>query len=441
MARRATFFTRLLTYFRAFIGAFSATAPASPIRRSDARGVPSGRRTFPIIGRSRGSYFSPQETLTRFGRGFYQRDIDNDTYRRLEEAVICEPNASAAAKSIMSLACTDMLLQINGQELPSSHRLYRLISDSINRYFGGDLYVLVHSLLHQLVTYGALSCEVSVDGSLASLDGIHLIDPKTIYFRYNEAQEVDVPYQLDSRELDRITELNPITYKYIPIFRRQSPYGVPPFLSALNILDIYTSLLDSTEFALSKQGAMGVMKFSMTPPERNEGESDAEYDARCTRLLDEVRQIASDGVSNGILVTWKDQCELDVIPSIRNADTAQIFQRLDELLGASLNTDPSILGRSHPNSDRRVSSVMDKYLEDLKIYQSRVACFMTELIRLIFLVNNVRYRTLFVEFRQPRIRDRQAISQANRNNNETLLQMFDRGLLTEEQLRAQISFR
>lgn len=212
----------------------------------------------------------------------------------IEKAVFTNPILSQIHNLVINLANTGHTVEVEKEEL-------KVEIDRLAEALNMD--ALVNTLFSQIILYGAISAEIIVTDKVDGISKIVRVHPSTIYFFYNEENDIFEPCQIVS---DKTIKLNPHTYLYIPLLTIDgSPYGIPPMLSSLSLLDTTEALISEIQGLAKKLGLIGFLDISFPPIPRSPAETEAEYQERARKFLQDTAQDIAENISKGILLHFE----------------------------------------------------------------------------------------------------------------------------------------
>jgi hypothetical protein len=176
---------------------------------------------------------------------------------------------------------------------------------------------LINQYLTSLTWSGAISSEDVVNFAGGRVEKVVLVPVEQIRFRYNKDTDNYDAYQRATNLLQRpenhsplgLIPLNPETYRYYALSTvENSPYAKPPGSAAIDaILDGQKPIMDNIRFVAKKFGLLGLVAVSVTPPRRNPGETEPEYNARAKTYLQSISKSLDGNFNKGLVATFADQ--------------------------------------------------------------------------------------------------------------------------------------
>lgn len=232
---------------------------------------------------------------------------------------------------------------------------------------------LINKWIAQIYIGGALSTEWVVNKRLTGIQKNVLVNPETIRFGIKDDGTYK-PYQKTSFLKGVFKEyipLNENTYQYIALLNDEdTPYGVPPFLTALNSIGVQKSMKDNLAHIMDQMGLLGYLETKIDKPEQMENESQPAYYQRLKSLLSETKTNMIRGFKEGIVVGYQEDHEFNFHATTKNlAGVSDIFSMNENQIANGLKTSPSFLGVKSGSSESFLSIVFTKNLSQLKNVQ------------------------------------------------------------------------
>ncbi len=142
--------------------------------------------------------------------------------------------------------------------------------------------------------------------------------------------------------------LNPITFIYFPFDPAPaSPYGTPPFVSALLNIQIQSDMQQNMVQLTKKLGLLGIVDMKIAKLDPEPDEDWATYENRLTGYLETFAEFLGEMAKDGGIVHYDDS-EVGVTSAAGNAAGATaIFKQNEEQIFSGLKSMPSVQGRSY----------------------------------------------------------------------------------------------
>jgi hypothetical protein len=220
---------------------------------------------------------------------------------------------------------------------------------------------LINQYLTSLTWSGAISSEDVVNFAGGRVEKVVLVPVEQIRFRYNKDTDNYDAYQRATNLLQRpenhsplgLIPLNPETYRYYALSTvENSPYAKPPGSAAIDaILDGQKPIMDNIRFVAKKFGLLGLVAVSVTPPRRNPGETEPEYNARAKTYLQSISKSLDGNFNKGLVATFADQ-KVEHTRVATDAGGVYELNRLsEEQVFSGLGTYPAFHGRTDSTTE------------------------------------------------------------------------------------------
>lgn len=308
----------------------------------------------------------------RFNRGIQSYgtlsyNLPFELYDYVELVATYNADFSQAVDNVKNLANPGFNILVNAKDAGKSKAFRgRLASKEleIKSTFGG-FHGIVNSLVRQGAIYGAMCGEWVLSADLKDVIDFVLVNPKNIRFFWDEEKQVWQPYQkvsIDQIELARkrgqkivnmdCIELNSNTFLYYTVYTsNNNPYGIPPFIAALEPISIQRELTDNFKSIAKKMGMLGILevvieRFPMEPEE-----TVAEYTSRCQSFLTNYKGVIQDMTKEGGLVHFDDTTVTNLSISEKAEGAEKLFALNEEQVFSGLHSLPSVQGRSYSSTE------------------------------------------------------------------------------------------
>lgn len=279
----------------------------------------------------------------------------------IEKAVMLNPDLSQMHELIIDLANTGHRVEIVPENNGLTSELEALAEDL-------NTDSLVNQLFSQLVLYGAVSIEVVVEENLRGIKNIVRVPPPTVFFLWNEQEARYEAYQwVGTKDPVR---LNPYTYLYIPLLTIDgSPYGIPPFLSALSAIEVQEEIQTQLKGLAQKLGLLGFLDLKLPLPSRAPSETDAEYLKRCNSQLEELAKTIVDNISKGILLHYEGSEAQFKEVGANAGGVRDILELNEQWIISGAKGQPSLLGRTTGATETWATVAYEQFIRMLRNYQ------------------------------------------------------------------------
>lgn len=291
----------------------------------------------------------------------------------IEKAVILNPDLAQMHELVIDLANTGHYIEI----VPENQKLKNVI-DEIAERINADSFV--NELLSQIAIYGAVSLEIVVDENLRGIKKIVLVPPTTIFFAYNEELDIYEPYQYLNGDP---IKLNPETYIYLPILTLSgSPYGIPPFLSALSAVEVQEDFRMQLKGLAQKLGLLGFLDLEIPLPQKAHSETEVEYQKRLSGTLENLANQVTENMQKGVLLHYVGtKAEFKEVGS-NVAGVRDIVELNEQWVISGAKGQPSLLGRTSGSTETWATVAYEQFIRMLENYRRIVRRVMEKIYKM-----------------------------------------------------------
>lgn len=318
--------------------------------------------------------------------------------------------------------------------------------DSWMPYVGG-IDGLCDALFTQLAITGCSSYEKIPSNDLKGMRRVYMVSPKNIYFKYNDGENGFVPVQqvpsdssyVGPKLMQQYVELNLVQYNYIALnIIGESPYGVPPFLAALDSIKIQNNQQDNIAKLVEKLGVLGFLKVLLEEPKISQGESPSAFNARAKNTLNENIDQVKKGLNTGFMIGYnRQEIEMQNV-SVNTAGAKELIEMNDIRLISGLKMDPSLMGRNNTTTETFARVILAIMTNQLETYQKRVGSGLCDIYSFALRMNGYGNHALKVEFEPVMMGDKSRAAEAEAKSIENAYVKYDLGLITYQQLAQQL---
>lgn len=270
---------------------------------------------------------------------------------------------------------------------------------------------LVNKWVAQIWVSGALSYEMVADRRLTKVESLPLINPETIRFGLKK-DGTYIPYQKvramkGTDMLKEYIKLNQDTYSYTSLYGDEdTPYGVPPFVSALSAIATQKDMKDNINHILNQLGLLGYLEARMDKPEQKPNESDKKYGERLEQFLNEAKANVLQGFKTGVLVGFQEDHEFDFKSTTKNlSNVDSVFNMNQNQLANGLKSPASFLGLEQKGGEGQLGIIFTKMLSQLNNVQAMLAHGLEKAYKLELTLAGYDFNGLKVEFNKSTITD------------------------------------
>ena len=294
-----------------------------------------------------------------------------ELYEYVELVALYNADFSQAVDNVKNLANPGFNILVNSKD-ESKAAKYRekltQIERKIKPKFGG-FHGIANGLVRQGAIYGAMCGEWIINADLTDVVDFVFLNPKNIRFFWDEEEQDWHPYQKvdmlqvemakkrgqEIRNLDCI-RLNTTTFIYYNAFAlNNNPYGVPPFISSLEPIEVQRQLLNNLKSITKKMGMLGILEVVIERLPMEAEETFNQYLARCQAFLLNYQGLIQNMVNEGGIVHFDDS-EVKNLSIAEKAEGAEkLFTLNEEQIFSGLHTMPSVQGRSYSTTETYAS--------------------------------------------------------------------------------------
>lgn len=303
---------------------------------------------------------------------------------------------------------------------------------------------LVNKWIAQIYVSGALSIEWIPDMDLSGIENCAIINPETIVFGMDGRYRY-IPYQKNPQLFgykDDYIKLNQNTYKYIGLFGDEdTPYGIPPFLSALQAIKTQQDMKININHILNQLGLLGYLEVKLDKPTIEASESIENYKARLSSLLTESKSNVMKGFKEGVVVGYMDDHEFEFHATTKNlSGVHELFNMNENQVANGLKTSAAFLGVSTPGSDTFGSVIFTKMLSQLKNVQEMLAQGLQMGYRMELELAGFNFKEVYVEFNASTITDDLKIQQGAEIKQRNMRNMWLDGIISQDRYASEMGY-
>lgn len=420
-----------------------ATRPKEPVEKL---AVKAGRQTLPTDINSMGGLIA--------ALGVSMPDFNFKLLEALETLSLYNPEVSNAVDNITTLGNTakpfpkitfDDSISANIQK----EMINRLKTRSKKWYsYSAGLTSLINDLFGQTALNGALSAEIIPSKSLDGVEKIVLLPPKHVRFKYHDEdgdyrvyQEIQNAIALSTVN-GNLLELNPVTYKYITVRRMgEKPYGIPPFLSALENIAISRDMAQNLMYVVKKLGVMGFLEVLIKAPKPSQGETEKEYFTRSETYLNTIVPEIDKGLSKGYVAGFEGNHKFNMHPTTGNVQGArELSDGNDVKLMSGLKQDPLMFGRNFSTTESLARVVLAKMTTQVGNYQNIVASLLEQAFLIDLQLAGYPVTSLEVTFDRPMVGDAFKEQQAREKEIANISSLYTAGIINQTQRAIELGY-
>lgn len=376
-----------------------------------------------------------------------------DYIPRIRQLVTTNPDMSQALSDTVALVNTGIFdIRFDSSVPPEKATEMKLYIKKQSKNWGdgiAGLHGLINKMVSQLMIGGAISGEWVPNASLTAIVNHVFLDPEDVVWvrekgRYHPYQRTYHSFldKYSTSPVDNLNKLNCNTYRYYGFNGDgDNPHGTPPYLSAMENIQIQTDMMENIRFTMDLMGLMGYLDAKLQKPDQRGDENDEDYAKRLNSLLTALKQRVIQGMKDGVNVGYIDDHEFQFQATTKGIGNMDLVWQLNELqISSGLKFDAAFLGRAYNSSETSVTILFTKMLSILASVQSLVKEHLEYGFSLALLLAGYSFKDLKIEFNKSTITDTLKYQQAEEikiRNNQTL---YGQGIISQEQYANNIGY-
>jgi len=303
---------------------------------------------------------------------------------------------------------------------------------------------LVNKFIVQCLVGGAISVEAVPNLKLNGLSTILFVNPEDI--RFQRLQDgVYQPYQINkginlpySNEKDPTSvpyiKLNNETYKYVSMFNdTDEPYGVPPFLAALDSLKTQADMRTNLKQIMELMGLLGFLEVTMDKPDKLASESEPAYRKRLGNMLKALKTNIMGGMKDGVVVGYKDDHEFKLNSTTKNlGGIDKVWSLNQQSVANGLSVNGTIIGVQSTTTEGAAGIILSKLISQLKNIQMLVKDVLDFIYTLELRLAGFNNKGMVIDFTSSTVSDELKIQQAMEYKIRNLTALYTQGLISQD---------
>lgn len=304
---------------------------------------------------------------------------------------------------------------------------------------------LVNKMIAQIWIGGALSFESVPDNRLTGIKSLPLINPETIRFKIKKSGDYE-PYQKVKNAItfkQQYIKLNTNTYTYYSLYGDEdTPYGVPPFLTALSSLSTQKDMKKNINHILKQLGLLGYLEAKLAKPQQRADESETKYGERLVALLTEAKNNLTQGFLDGIVVGFDEDHEFEFNSTTKNlAGVKEVFDLNENQVANGLKTTGAFLGLDGRGGEGQLGIVFTKMLSQLKNVQDILSEALAKVYELELKLAGFDFKGLEVSFYPSTIADELKLWQGKEIKQRVLHNLWVDGIIGPDQYAYNMQYK
>lgn len=357
------------------------------------------------------------------------------------------PDVSIALQDMFKLSNTGHIITFPNNSEEESRKMRDHLLQARKRWsrYTAGIDGLVNKFIVQLLVGGAISVEGVPNDDLSGIETILFIKPETIRFK-RENNGVYHPYQKNPNPLDGVQEsyikLNTETYCYVGMYNdTDEPYGVPPFLSALDSLVGQHTMRNNFKHIMEIMGMVGFLQAKMTKPIRKSNESDSSYRNRLQNTLTQMKTNIINGMSDGVVVGYLDEHEFDLKSTSASMQNLNIPWNMNQQSVANgLGVNGSIIGVSQQTTEGGAGIQLSKMISQLKNLQTLTKYVLEFFYSLELRLAGYNNKGISISFETSTVTDDIKIQQAREYRVRVNTTLYAQGIISQDQFARDMGY-
>lgn len=349
------------------------------------------------------------------------------------------PDVSIALQDMFKLANTghNIIFPNNTPEESLEMKLHlKQVSKKWSNYTAG-IEGLVNKFIVQSLVGGAISIEAVPNNQLDGISTILFINPEDILFKRLK-DGVYHPYQINrfsvTNKKKPYIKLNTETYIYIGMYNdTDEPYGVPPFLSALDSIISQHDMRINLKHIMEIMGLVGFLEAKMEKPLREPSESIDAYRNRLNGLLTTLKKNLLGGMKDGIVVGYKDDHEFKLNSTTQNLQNINApWEMNQQSIANGLGVNGNIIGTTGATTEAGSGIMLSKMISQLRNITMMVSYVLEFIYSLELRLAGFNNKGLRVEFTTSTISDELKVQQGLEYKIRNLQALYNQGIISQE---------
>lgn len=351
------------------------------------------------------------------------------------------PDMSIAVQDIFKLANTGHTITFPNNSDEESAAMLLHLDVAARRWsnYTAGIDGLVNKFMVQCLIGGAISIEAVPDLKLKGVSTVLFINPEDVIFQ-RKSDGVYHPYQMNrsSRMFKGIMQpyikLNMTTFKYNAMFNdTDEPYGIPPFLAALDSLKTQADMRTNLKQIMELMGLLGFLEVTMEKPDRQANESIAAYERRLNRRLTELKKNVHSGMKDGVVVGYQDDHTFKLNSTTKNlGGIDKVWSLNQQSVANGLGTSGTIIGVQSSNTEGGAGIVLSKMISQLKNIQMLASNTLEFIYTLELRLAGFNNKGMKITFNSSTVSDELKIHQANEYKIRNLISEYNQGLISQD---------
>lgn len=349
------------------------------------------------------------------------------------------PDVGIALQDMFKLANTSHQVSFPNNTDDEAAKMIKHLKEATKRWtvYTAGINGLVNKMMVQLLVSGAISVEGVPSDDLSGLATVLFLKPENIKFK-REQNGVYHPYQKNLnyfiRKEDYI-KLNPETYFYVGMFNdTDEPYGVPPFMPALDSLKGQHDMKVNFKHIMEICGMVGFLEAKMQKSDQRPNESIRAYEDRLNRELKTLKKNIKEGMKDGVVTGYIDDHEFKLNSTTRELGNIEKPWNMNQQSVANgLGVNGSIIGVSSTTGEGATGIMLSKMISQLKNIQMLVGYVLDRLYSLELRLAGFNNKGITITWGTSTVSDEVKIQQGLQYKIQNLDLLYKAGIISQDQ--------
>lgn len=379
-------------------------------------------------------------------------EYDFEVVPIIRKLVKINATMSQAFTDIISLSNTGHKILFDPSVGPSQIDEMRefIIESSKNWHVGAaGINGVVNKMFRQLYVSGAIACEWVPNLDLDNLEEVRFLYPERMraiiekntkgYQWYQQVKNINI--FSNPAQTFKLRKLNKEQFRYFALNGDTDlPYGVPPYLAALDAVVTQRQMKDNIKFITQILGVLGYLDASIEKPDQIPGESVEVYKARLTQFLTDFKKRVMLGMRDGVNVGFKDEHVYEFKETARTAQgVGELYQQNEQEVASGLNFDIAFMGRGG-SSETMITILFTKMISQLSNVQDIVRENLEYGYKLALTLGGFKFKNIKVQFNRSTITDDLKYQQAEEIKIRNVTVKYQYGLISQEQMADELGY-
>ena len=357
------------------------------------------------------------------------------------------PDVSIALQDMFKLSNTGHTISFPNNTPEEAEKMSSHLKQASKRWtnYTAGIDGLVNKFMVQCLIGGAISIEAVPDNKLNGISTIVFVNPESIIFRrmgngvYHPYQKN--PYSPQNQKPDYI-KLNTETYLYVGMYNdTDEPYGVPPFMAALDSLKGQHEMRVNFKNIMEVMGMVGFLEAKMQKPQRLPSESIEKYQDRLIGLLKQLKVNLMNGMKDGIVTGFIEDHEFKLnstTQNLQNLDKPWVMNQ--QSVANGLGVSGNLIGVTSNTTEGGAGILLSKIISQLKNLQTLTSFVLEFIYSLELRLAGLPNKGIKVTFGTTTISDEVKVQQGLEYKIRNLTSLYNQGIIGQEKFAWEMGY-